>query len=135
MSSADYDTLFRILVVDRLRAAADATTAAKYEPFYRLMEMPPDNPLTAARRRDIVLRQLARMPDIWNELIEEGIEKGIETGRLKEVRAMLRRVLAARRLALGADDEARIEACTELLVVKRWFDQALVATTTAEALR
>jgi hypothetical protein len=106
-------------------------SSTTYENLYRILEMESDTPLIEARRRETVRRELARMSDLRNELIEEGIEKG----RLEEARAMLRRFLAARRLVLGADDEARIEACTELDVIERWGEQAAFATTTAEALR
>ena len=56
-------------------------------------------------------------------------------GHLEEARKALRRVLNARGLALVAADELRIDACDVLDTLERWLDQAVVATSAAEALR
>jgi len=42
------------------------------------------------------------------------MDKGRLEGRLTEARAGLRRVLARRQLTPSKDDDARIEACTDL---------------------
>ena len=42
-----------------------------------------------------------------------------------EARSALRRVLARRKLALNAEEEARIDACTDLTTLERWHDQAV----------
>ena len=47
----------------------------------------------------------------------------------------LRGVLRARGLALGAEDEARIDECEDLSKLERWVEQAVTATSVAEALR
>jgi hypothetical protein len=50
-------------------------------------------------------------------------------------RSALRRVLKLRNLLLGAEDEAKIDTCTDLDTLQRWHDQAVVAGSVAEALR
>jgi len=44
-------------------------------------------------------------------------------------------VLALRRLALSAEEEARIAACGDLDTLRRWHDQAVVVASAAEALQ
>jgi hypothetical protein len=46
----------------------------------------------------------------------------------------LRRVLARRQLTLSRDDDARIEACTDLATLERWLDQAITAVTVSDAM-
>ena len=65
----------------------------------------------------------------------EGIEKGRSEGQLVEARSALRRVLSRRKLALSAAEEAKIEACADLTTLERWHDEAVIATSAAEALR
>ncbi len=62
-------------------------------------------------------------------------QEGYEEGCLIEARANLRRVLIRRELAISPEDLARIEACEDLDTLRRWFDQAVVAASTADALR
>ncbi|HLM71157.1 MAG TPA: hypothetical protein VK459_00640 [Polyangiaceae bacterium] len=66
--------------------------------------------------------------------IEKGIEKGTESGQLREARLLLRRVLERRNLPLSAELAARIESCSDLATLRRWFDSAVVAASAAEAL-
>ena len=54
--------------------------------------------------------------------------------RVLEARAALRRVLVRRELVLSAEDEARIDACTNLATLRHWLDEATVASSAAEAL-
>jgi hypothetical protein len=54
---------------------------------------------------------------------------------MEEARSSLRHVLALRRLALSAEQEARIEACGDLDTLRRWLDQAVVVASAAEALQ
>jgi hypothetical protein len=49
-------------------------------------------------------------------------------GRLTEARAALRRVLVGRQLTPSPDDDARIDACTDLTILERWLDRAITAT-------
>ncbi|MGK3990468.1 hypothetical protein WME99_45905 [Sorangium sp. So ce136] len=98
-----------------------------------------DDPEVLRRRRHILQVLLEESPDVQQELLELGIEKGrekgIETGRLVEARAVLRRLLARRQLAPSADELARIEACGDLVTLERWLDQSPTAETAADALR
>jgi hypothetical protein len=43
-------------------------------------------------------------------------------------------VLARRGFELSADEEARIDACTTLAMLEHWIDEAVVASSPAEAL-
>jgi hypothetical protein len=65
---------------------------------------------------------------------KEGRKEGRRKGRLAEARTILRRVLARRGLELGADDEARIDACMTLATLEHWIDEAVVASSAAEAM-
>ncbi|WP_437516549.1 hypothetical protein [Sorangium sp. So ce1099] len=78
---------------------------------------------------------LEASPQVQERLIEKGIEKGIDVGRLEEARAALRRVLARRQIELSPGDDARIEACVELKTLERWHDQAITAASASEALQ
>ena len=90
-----------------------------------------DDPARLARRRMVAEWMLEASPEVGEKLIEKGVEKG----RMEEERSTLRRVLALRKLALSPDDEARIDACISLETLRRWLEQAVVADSTAEALR
>jgi hypothetical protein len=78
-------------------------------------------------------------PIIIEDLVKFGEDRGYERARLEawldRERATLRRVLALRKLGLKDDDEARINACTDLATLQRWFDQAVLAATADEALQ
>ena len=57
-----------------------------------------------------------------------------EEGRLAQARASLKRLLTRRGLPLSPDEEARITACSDRATLERWFDQAVTASSPAEAL-
>jgi len=65
----------------------------------------------------------------------EGRGEGVDAGRLVEARSALRRVLARRKLQVSDEDGARIDTSTYLAALERWHDQAIDATSAAEALR
>jgi hypothetical protein len=102
------------------------STAMHEELRYHALE-PTDDPEVRARQRMILSWALAALPEERRKLEEEG--------ELRGERRMLRDVLAARGLALGAADEARIDACTDRDTLQRWGRQSAVATSVAEALR
>jgi hypothetical protein len=56
-------------------------------------------------------------------------------GRLTATRAFLRRVLAGRQLTPSKDEDARIDACTDLATLERWLDRASNATSVSDVLR
>ena len=67
-------------------------------------------------------------------VIEDLVKFGEDRGRVAEQRSTLRRVLALRKLALGAEGEAQIDACEDLATLQRWHDQAVLAGSAAEVL-
>jgi hypothetical protein len=85
------------------------------------------------------MEQASLEPVIIEDLVkfgeDRGLEKGREEGRVAGERSALRRVLALRKLALSADQEQQIDACTDLATLRRWLDQAVFAASAAEALR
>jgi hypothetical protein len=87
---------------------------------------PVDDPEIMARRKHILQALLDMDPQTRQRLQLEG--------RLTEARAALRRVLARRQLTPSKQDDARIEACTELATLERWLDQAVTAVSVADAL-
>jgi hypothetical protein len=61
-------------------------------------------------------------------------EQLVEGIRLQDARGALRRVLRLRQIALGPDDETRIDACNDLTTLERWQAKAIVAANAVEAL-
>jgi hypothetical protein len=79
----------------------------------------------------------ARQQHILDVLLEanpQTRQKLIETGRLTEARAFLRRALARWQLTPSQDDDTRIEACTDLATLERWHDQVATAISVSDAL-
>ena len=93
-----------------------------------------DDPDVVARRKDIVRWLVDGTPEVRQMLIEEIGEEITTEARLTEVRALLRRVLNRRNLVPNSDDEARVDACADIATLERWLEQAVTATTVAEAL-
>jgi hypothetical protein len=83
---------------------------------------PADDPEIEARRQQILKALLEASPQTKQQLIGEG------------TRDALRRVLAYRQLTPSKDEDARIEACTDLATLKRWFDRALTAVSVSDVL-
>jgi hypothetical protein len=90
-----------------------------------------DDSEVEARRRRILDFLLETSPQKKQQLIDTGLS----AGRLTQARAALRRVLAGRQLTPSEDDDARIEACTDLATLERWHDRAINATSVADVLR
>jgi hypothetical protein len=86
-----------------------------------------DDPVLRARQR--------RLAEWLLESSPEAGEKVARESRLLEARRALRGVLKVRQITLGSDQEAQVDACTDLDRLERWRDQAVVAPTAAEALR
>jgi hypothetical protein len=101
-------------------------STATYD-YLRYLTQEPDDPEQARRRKGIFETFLEKMPEERQKLVEEG--------ELLHARKALRNVLDARGLALSADDEARIDGCTDRTTLDRWLKQAVVAAIAAEALR
>jgi len=92
---------------------------------------PVDDPEIEARRRHILKVLLDQDPNMQQQLID----KGLLQGRLTEARAALRRVLASRQLTPSQDDDARIEACTNLETLERWHVRAITAASVSDVLK
>jgi len=92
---------------------------------------PVDDPEIEARRQHILKTLLEQDPKMRQQLRQEGQQEG----RLIATRAFLRRVLAGRQLTPSKDDDARIDACTDLATLERWLDRASNATSVSDALR
>jgi hypothetical protein len=82
-----------------------------------------DDPVIRARQKMVVEWALESSPEVREEI------------QLQDARGALRRVLKARHLVLATEDHARIDACTDAEALGRWLEQAVVAASTAEALR
>ncbi len=101
-----------------------------------------EDPEIEARRQRILDVLLEASPQTKQQLIDQGIEKGIEEGiergqvegQLIATRASLRRVLVHRQLTPSKDEDARIDACTDLTTLKRWLDRAFTATSASDVL-
>jgi len=101
-------------------------STATYD-YLRYLTQEPENPEQARRRKGIFETFLEKMP--------EERQKVEAMGELRHARKALRDVLEARGLALGPDDEARIDGCADCITLDRWHKQAVVAGSAAEALR
>ena len=90
-----------------------------------------DDPEIEARRQRILDFLLETSPQKKQQLIDTGLA----VGRLTEARAALRRVLVGRQLTPSQDDDARIDACTDLATLERWHDRSITAASVADVLR
>jgi predicted transposase YdaD len=68
------------------------------------------------------------------ELIEQGRQKGMLEGEAKGRAEGVLRILAARGVHVPEEARQRILSCTDLVVLDRWFDQALKATRLSDVL-
>jgi len=89
-----------------------------------------DDPEILARRQHIIDFLLETSPQTRQRLIDEELMEG----RLIEARVLLRRMLARRQLTPSKDDDARIEACTDVSILERWHDRAITAVSVSDAL-
>jgi hypothetical protein len=93
-----------------------------------------DDPAIEARRQRIIRVLLEASPQTKQQLQQEGRQEGRQEGGLIEARSALRSVLQRRQLTPGTDDDARIEACTDLAILRRWLDRAVTAVSVSDAL-
>ena len=97
-----------------------------------------DEPEVVERQRHLVQLLIAQHPEFQEELDaarrKEDRKDARRKGRLAEARAILRRVLARRGFEIDADEEARIDACLTLATLEHWIDEAVVASSAAEAM-
>jgi hypothetical protein len=95
---------------------------------------PVEDPEIEARRQHILKVLLEQDPKMQQQLIDKGLLEGRLEGRLAATRASLHRVLARRQLTPSKDDDARIEACSDLATLERWLDRAVTAVSVSDAL-
>lgn len=100
--------------------------AAQNELMRFILAEPEDEEM-AARQKLIAKLWVENTPEVMNE-----VHAKADVARL---RRDVRRVLARRKLALTPDEEARIDACTDVTTLERWHEQAVDAATVAEALK
>ncbi len=105
------------------------TTLAREELLWRFGKA--DDPEVEARRQHILDVLLEASPETQQQLIG----KGRLEGELAQARAALRRVLVHRQLTPSKDEEARIEACTDLATLERWNNRAFTAVSVSDALK
>ena len=109
------------------------STLAREELLWRFGKA--DDPEVEARRQHILKVLLEASPQTRQQLIDEGRLEGQMEGRLAEARAGLRRVFVHRQLTPSKDEEARIDACTDLATLERWNDRAFSAVSVSDALQ
>ncbi|WP_437634279.1 hypothetical protein [Sorangium sp. So ce854] len=68
------------------------------------------------------------------EGMREGELKGMREGRLEGKRDTLLRLLARAGIVLTEGESARIQACTDIVILDRWIENVLGAKTAAEVL-
>ena len=106
-------------------AVVAAAMRGRYKSMLRAMEQ--------ANLEPVVIEDLVKLGEDLGK--KKGLKEGLKKGRRAEERGTLRRVLALRKLALSAQQEQQINACTDLTTLRRWHDQAIFAENAAEALR
>jgi hypothetical protein len=95
---------------------------------------PVEDPEIEARRQHILKVLLDQDPKMRQRLIDTGLEEGRLEGRLTATRASLRRILSRRQLTPSKNDDARIDACTDLATLERWLDRAITEVRIADVL-
>ena len=89
------------------------------------------DPQIEARRQRILDFLLETSPQKKQQFQREAQQKGLLTA----TRASLRRVLAGRKFTPSKDDDARIDAWTDLATLERWHDRAITAASLSDVLR
>jgi hypothetical protein len=91
---------------------------------------PNDDPEVEARRQHI-FRVLFEQESL--ESRRGLVARALERSRLPVTRDFLLHLLRLRQLAPSKEDEARIEACSDLATLDRWLDQAVTAASVSDA--
>jgi hypothetical protein len=110
-------------------------TAAVYDEMLRFVVTKSDDPVINERKRRMVRVLVDTTPEVRQELANEVRQEVANEVHLDDARASLRSVIEVRALALHPEEDARIDACTDLDTLGRWHKQAVVAPSVAEALR
>jgi predicted transposase/invertase (TIGR01784 family) len=67
--------------------------------------------------------------------LAQGKQEGRLEGKLETLRESIRKLLSLRGLPMGPPEQTRLQACTDLATLERWFAQVLSAGSASEALR
>jgi hypothetical protein len=94
-----------------------------------------EDPEIEARRQRILDVLLEASPQKKLLLRQEAQREGRLEGQLTATRASLRLVLANRQLTPSQDDDAHIDACTDLATLERWLGRAITAASVSDVLR
>ena len=84
-------------------------------------------PIEAFLPKELTMRNF-----IHDRALQQGIEQGMQQGRVEVARALLLETLRTRSLRLGPAQRARIEREAHEDVLMQWFRRALLAQRTAE---
>lgn len=76
--------------------------------------------------------RMVEIPPFLQEYVEQGISQGISQGELKHSRTMLERMVHRAGIVLTDELKMRIEACTDVVVLDKWIENAIDATTAAD---
>ena len=137
------EALIPFLVVRSGRALDEfALWVAEHRPVAWVLDMVEYTTMSITVQDELVERYMLSPDEVvranrlrmGRKLVERDPEVALPI-RLGDARSVLRRVLALRGLATTAEDEARIDACTDLATLKRWHDAAVTAADAAQALR
>jgi hypothetical protein len=105
------------------------STLAREDLLWRFSKA--DDPEVEARQQEILAVLLEANPRTRQQLVDEGRL----VGELAQARTALRRVLVHRQLTPSKDEDARIEACSDLATLERWSDRAFTAASVSDALK
>jgi hypothetical protein len=80
-------------------------------------------------------RRAEELMGTWaDDLIQEGMEKGLVQGQARGRAEDVLRILAARGVSVDEASRQRILGCTDLSTLDAWFDRALNATRLSDVL-
>jgi hypothetical protein len=108
---------------------------AVHEELLRFVLTKSEDPEVKERQKLIAKVYVDMTPEVKDEMTAEVRKEALDEGRVAEARSALQRVLARRKLMLSIEEQACINTCTDLATLERWHDQAVEASSAAEALK
>jgi hypothetical protein len=108
----------------RHMAVIAAAMQGRYDPMVRAMEEQGIEP--------VIIEDLVKFGEDRGEA--RGEARGLAQGEAQGLRAGLRAVFASRGLRLTPEQEARLDACADVLTLSRWLAKATTAKTARAAL-
>ncbi len=109
-------------------AVIAAAMQGRYDPMVRAMEEQGIEP--------VIIEDLVKFGEDRGEArgLAQGEARGLAQGEALGLRAGLRAVFASRGLRLTPEQEARLDACADVLTLSRWLAKATTAKTARAAL-